>query len=114
MLLTELIVAIGMRWLRQQRGSKEGGWTPGAIWQAMNKLSLPGMNCQPFATATSRDKISAEVNVSMEEVRGFLCLSNRESALLMTTNFGLALILTTIGSLLVLVMQEEAEYLGFR
>ena len=31
MILTEVVVALGMRWLRQQKGSDEGGWTPLAI-----------------------------------------------------------------------------------
>ena len=110
MALTEVIVALGMRWLRQQRGSNEGGWTPLAIGKAVNQLSLPGMNCQPFATAPA-EKIPDSVNLSISGVPGFLCLTPRECAALLSTNYALALIMATIGSFLVLTMKEEADAL---
>ena len=111
MIMTEFIVALGMRWLRQQRGSMEGGWTPAAMWNALNQLSLPGMHCQPFATAKAAEKIPDTVNVGLSGVEGFLCLTPRDCAALLSTNFTLALLMGTIGSLLILGMQEELEAL---
>ncbi|OLP79872.1 hypothetical protein AK812_SmicGene39792 [Symbiodinium microadriaticum] len=108
-LMTEFIVALGMRWLRQQRGSMEGGWTPAAMWNALNQLALPGMHCQPFATAKAVGKIPDTVNTGLSGVEGFLCLTPRDCAALLSTNFALALIMATIGSLLILAMKEAVQ-----
>ena len=109
MILTEFIVAWGMRWMRQQRGSMEGGCTLAAVWKALNQLSLPGMHCQPYATAKARAQIPETVNTGLSGVEGFLCLTPRECAALLATNFALALIMATVGSFLILGMKEELE-----
>ncbi|CAE7241601.1 unnamed protein product [Symbiodinium pilosum] len=110
MILTEVVVALGMRWLRQQKGNDEGGWTPLAIGKAVNQLSLPGKNCQPCATAPA-GKIPDSINQSTSGLPGFLCLNPRDCAALLATNFALALIMATVGSLLILGMQEELQAL---
>jgi len=109
MVLTELLAAVGMRWLRQARGDDEpGGWSAGALVAAFQKLSQPGMGAQAFATAPSHS-IDPSVNLSMDQVPGLLFLTGRECAACLISNHILAIVVSTVGSGLVIGMQEDLD-----
>ncbi|CAE7537201.1 GIP [Symbiodinium sp. KB8] len=110
LVLTELVVAIGMRWLRQARGDDEASdWTFRAMAAAVYKLSLPGMHVQAFSTAASRDVIPPDVNLSIDQVPGLLCLSARECAACLSSTHVLSVVVSTVGTGLIVGMQEELD-----
>ncbi|CAE7338925.1 KCNH7 [Symbiodinium natans] len=109
MMLTELLAAVGMRLLRKARGDDEpAGWTMRALVEVFRRLSQPGMCVQAFAT-TSSDPLDPSVNLRMDQVPGLFCLSARECAACLISNHILAIVVSTIGSGLVVGMQDELQ-----